>query len=241
MSAPSLRQSTHQSVEPGVLNVFRAFTLLEWALLSLGFLSLLSKPPRWPDAFATMLWVLYTLTLLYLSWPWLARALGRAYLPLALVAVSVVPVVAQTADTLLHMAAGARGESAQADPARLYVWLLLPMLLIGAQYGVRVLLLFTGGTALLEVLLSGALVSAGGLLVARAAQDASSRFLYYTIAGLAIVFLARGQRRYRQEQAQRQAERQAQLARYARHAGAYVERGERTTEGAGSPLGKRPR
>jgi signal transduction histidine kinase len=215
MSARTLRQSIHQSVEPGVLNVFRAFTLLEWALLSLGFISLLNKPPRWPDAYATMLWALSTLTLLYLSWPWLARALGGAYLPLALVAVSVAPVVAQTADTLLHMAAGARGESAQADPARLYVWLLLPMLLIGAQYGVRILLLFTGGTALLEVALASFLVAAGGPPVARAAQDAGSRFLFYTIAGLAIVFLARAQRRFRQEQAQRQTERQAQLARYA--------------------------
>ena len=215
MSARRLQQSIHWSVEPGVLNVFRVFTLVEWALLSLGFLSLLNRPPRWPDAYATMLWALYTFTLLYLSWPWLARTLGRAYLPLALIAVSVVPVLAQMADTLLHMAAGARGASAQTDPARLYVWLLLPLLLISAQYGVRILLLFTGGTALLEILLASFLVAAGGPPVTRAAQDAGSRFLFYTIAGLAIVALARAQRRFRQEQAQRQAERQAQLARYA--------------------------
>ena len=198
-----------------MLNVFRVFTLVEWGLLFLTFLSLLAKPPRWPDAYATMLWALYTLTLVYLSWPLLARTLGRAYLPLALIAVSVVPVVAQMADTLLHMAAGARGEGVQTDPARLYVWLLLPLLLISAQYGVRVLLLFTGGTALLEITLAGFLAAAGGPPATRAAQDAGSRFLFYTIAGLAIVALARAQRRFRQEQAQRQAERQAQLARYA--------------------------
>src|SRR5262245_50455589 len=162
MIARRLQQSIHTSIEPGVLNVFRAFTLVEWALLSLGFLTLLNKPPRWPDAYATMLWALYTLTLLYLSWPWLARTLRRAYLPLALIAVSVVPVVAQTADTLLHMAVGATGAAAQTDPARLYVWLLLPLLLISAQYGVRVLLLFTGGTALLEIILAGFLAAAGG-------------------------------------------------------------------------------
>ena len=92
MSARRLQQSIHWSVEPGVLNVFRVFTLVEWGLLSLGFLSLLNRPPRWPDAYATMLWALYTFTLLYLSWPWLARILGRAYLPLALIAVSVAPV-----------------------------------------------------------------------------------------------------------------------------------------------------
>jgi signal transduction histidine kinase len=215
MIARSLQQSIHRSIEPGVLNVFRAFTLLEWSLLSLAFLSLLDKPPRWPDAYTMMLWTLYTLTLLYLSWPWLARTLGRAYLPLALVAVSVIPVVAQTAETLFHMASGARGASAQADPSRLYIWLLLPMLLISAQYGVRVLLLFTGGTALLEVLLAGFLAAAGGPPISRAAQDAGSRFLFYTIAGLAVVFLAQAQRRFREEQAQRQRERQAQLARYA--------------------------
>ena len=215
MIARRLQQSIHTSIEPGVLNVFRAFTLVEWALLSLGFLTLLNKPPRWPDAYATMLWALYTLTLLYLSWPWLARTLGRAYLPLALIAVSVVPVVAQTADTLLHMASGATGAAAQTDPARLYVWLLLPMLLISAQYGVRVLLLFTGGTALLEITLASFLAASGGPPVTRAAQDGGSRFLFYTVAGLAIVALARAQRRFRQEQAQQQAERQAQLARYA--------------------------
>src|SRR5262249_48143702 len=153
MSARRLQQSIHWSVEPGVLNVFRVFTLVEWALLSLGFLTLLNRPPRWPDAYATMLWALYTFTLVYLSWPWLARTLGRPYLPRASLPVSFVPGLAQPADTLLHMAAGARGESAQTDPARLYVWLLLPLLLISAQYGLRVLLLFTGGTALLEILL----------------------------------------------------------------------------------------
>src|SRR5215831_6180498 len=146
MSARRLRQSIQASIEPGVLNVFRVFTLVEWGLLSLVFLTLLNKQPHWPDAYATMLWALYTFTLLYLSWPWLARTLGWAYLPLALIAASVIPVVAQTADTLLHVAAGARGESAQTDPARLYVWLLLPLLLISAQYGARVLLLFSGGT-----------------------------------------------------------------------------------------------
>jgi signal transduction histidine kinase len=215
MIARSLQQSIHKSIEPGVLNVFRAFTLLEWALLSFGFLSLLSTPPHWPDAYSLMLWMLYTLTLAYLSWPVIQRARGRAYLPLALVAIAVVPVLAQTADTMLHMAAGAHGATAQADPSRLYVWLLLPMLLISAQYGVRVLLLFTGGTALLEALLAGILASASGPPILRAAQDAGSRFLFYTIAGLAIVFLAGAQRRYRQEQAQHQAERHAQLAQYA--------------------------
>jgi signal transduction histidine kinase len=215
MSERRLRQSVHGSIEPGVLNVFRVFTLVEWGLLSLGFLTLLNRQPHWPDAYAIMLWALYTFILLYLSWPWPARTLGRAYLSLALIAASVFPVVAQTADTLLHVAAGARGESAQTDPARLYVWLLLPLLLISAQYGVRVLLLFTAGTALLEILLASFLVAAGGPAVTRAAQDAGGRFLFYTIAGLAIVALARAQRRFRQEQAQRQAERQAQLARYA--------------------------
>jgi signal transduction histidine kinase len=91
----------------------------------------------------------------------------------------------------------------------------LPLLLISAQYGVRVLLLFTGGTSLLEITLASFLVSAGGPPVTRAVQDGGSRFLFYTVAGLAIVALARAQRRFRQEQAQQQAERQAQLARYA--------------------------
>jgi hypothetical protein len=50
MIARSLQQSIHKSIEPGVLNVFRAFTLLEWALLSFGFLSLLSTPPHWPTS-----------------------------------------------------------------------------------------------------------------------------------------------------------------------------------------------
>jgi hypothetical protein len=150
------------------------------------------------------------------------------------------------------MSSGATGAAAQADPARLYVWLLLPMLLISAQYGVRILLLFTCGTALLEILLASFLVAAGGPPVTRAAQDAGSRFLFYTVAGLAIVALARAQRRFRQEQAQRQAERQrssrATPARWSsrhqpgaqphragrmQHAGAYPERGERPVEGAG--------
>src|SRR5262245_3078416 len=109
MSARRRRHSIHQSIEPGVLTVFRAFTLVEWGLLSLTFLTLLGKPPHWPDIFSLTLWALYTLTLLHLSWPWLARALGRAYLPLALVAISVVPILAQSLDTAARMASGATG------------------------------------------------------------------------------------------------------------------------------------
>jgi signal transduction histidine kinase len=104
------------------------------------------------------------------------------------------------------------GTAALADLAPLYVDLLLPLLLISAQYGMRALFTFTVGTSLLSVVLGAAMARVAGVeILARYSQDAAARLVLFSIAGIIVVLLTGAQRKERAEEAKRH----AQLAQYA--------------------------
>jgi signal transduction histidine kinase len=107
---------------------------------------------------------------------------------------------------------GLTGDTAFADVGDVYLGLILALLLISTQYGMRALLLFSLGTPLLSVALAVPLVAAGGQeILTRSVQDASARLFLFTICGAIVVFLTRAQRKERLEEAKRH----AQLAQYA--------------------------
>lgn len=190
--------ATHASpsIEPGVLQVFRVFTGLMWLLLSL---SVVPRLGRGADGFATALWLICGALCLYLSVPQLRRLLGALYLPLALGVAGLGPIIADVAT-----AGGA------ADPARLYFWLILPVLLISAQYGMRSVLLCTLAIAALPPLLA-ALGGADAAALGRHATHAAGRLVIFLVAGYIVVQISRGQRQLRHELARRNGE-LAQLA-----------------------------
>ncbi|MBC8075872.1 MAG: sensor histidine kinase [Chloroflexales bacterium] len=143
----------------------------------------------------------------YLSGSWLRATLGRPYLPLALLVAAVGPIVADMAQQLAGTASPAR--TALIEPARLYFWLLPPLVIVSAQYAMRALLLFTLGTALLPVLL---LLGAGAerALLLNVATNAGARLFLFTVAGFLIGRISGAQRAQRHELAQKN----AQLAHY---------------------------
>lgn len=192
---------TDQQIEPGVLTTFRLFTGA-MAVLQVARLLVLQRRGT-ADLFVALTAALMGLLFLYLSLPSLRAALGRLYLPIALCAAAVGPILA---DGLATRAVG----PLVAEPARLYFWLVPPLVLICAQYGVRALLLFTIGTALLPVLL---LVggSGGALALFAASSGGLARLFLFSLAGFLIIQISGAQRAQRRELA----ERNRQLAQFA--------------------------
>ena len=203
--------SPPRQIEPGLLRVFTLVLALQLPLVSLALCTLSSGSNAVPD-YATILgWGQTVLLLIYLSAQRLRRALGRAYLPLALGVAAAGPVVWTAVGTALRMAHGLRGEAAQVDPASLYLWLLLPVLLICAQYGLRELLVVTAGTSLLAVALAIPLRAAGGPDLTATVQNALGRFVVFMLVGSIIAPLSKAQRAQRDDEARKR----AQLAQFA--------------------------
>src|SRR5260370_36841325 len=105
---------------PGIVRVFRFFLACQEALLTLGACSQLGKHAARPDYLVAIDWGITTLLLVYLSLPWLRRALGRAYLSIAMAAATRGPVLGHAAGTTLYMAqraprGAARGASGPLD------------------------------------------------------------------------------------------------------------------------------
>ena len=84
----------------------------------------------------------------YLSWSWLEKKIPRYYLPLALIAATIVPLFSN----LIYLASPQ--ESAQITITRswlLFPMLIVPMVLIAWQYRFRVVLAFTFLTSVIEL------------------------------------------------------------------------------------------
>jgi signal transduction histidine kinase len=207
----SLPRSLPRPIEPGLLRVFTLVLALQLPLVTLSLCTLGGKPSAVPTYTTIFIWGQTVFLLIYLSLGRLQRALGRAYLPLALGIAAAGPVVWVAAGTALRMAYGQRGAAALVDPSQLYLWLLLPVLLICAQYGLRELLLVTAGTSLLAVALAVPLKAAGGPDLAVTTQNAIGRFVVFMLIGSIIVQLSKAQRAQRDDEARKR----AQLAQYA--------------------------
>lgn len=192
-------------IEPGILPVFRLSVGVIWALFTLGLCSAESQLP--PDYFAYFSWIVTGTVFVYLSWRWLRRQLGSLYLPLALTVISVWPILAELLTNAIRLRQGLAPEH---DPSRLVVWLILPLLLVSAQYRMRTMLFFTISTSLLPPLLVF-LTQANDDVVLEYAAQGIVRLLLFVMAGYIVVRLTDAQRRQRIELA----EKNAQLVHYA--------------------------
>ena len=144
-----------RSPEPGLLRVFRYFTgiAVVYFALVLAFTFLETRQALSLQAQSSLNFLTNLGLFGYLSQPWLARRLKRLYLPIGLLAATVIPVFSN----LLYLA--------EAPERDMYViiarsWVLLPILvvplvLIAWQYRFRYVIafiVFTGGVELLVLL-----------------------------------------------------------------------------------------
>lgn len=198
------------AIEPGLLQAFRwyAGVRLAAALVLLTLRLLRIEPVQFRLLYPGLIEALFLLG--YLSWPWLARQLGRWYLPVALVVASTVPILNHIANVRARLLMDMPANIATADAVLWALALFIPLVLLAWQYDMRSVVAFCLGTMALEAVLMlglgadpAAFPAAWSLIILRT--------FIYLLVGYLIVRLMSVQRVQRQmlERAN------AQLARFA--------------------------
>src|SRR5687768_14368406 len=177
-------------IEPGLLQVSRWTVGVMMVLLTCGLCT--NEQPD-PPYFAMMTWGFCALLLIYLRWDWLQRLLGRWYFPLLMVGLSGQPIIALWLESVLRLVTGVPINSIITDQAILYIWLLLPLLLVSSQYGMSAMFAFNIGTALLPVLLALPFAAMQLPRTNIIVENALIRFILFTITGVLVVRITNAQ------------------------------------------------
>ena len=182
-------------IEPGLLQVFRLFIGAEWLLLA--FAGCAEATERRSQFLTVFMLTVTSILMAYLLGARLQERMGHCYLPVALGIASVGPVIGFAGATAAQMAHGVQGNDALVEPGTLLLWLLLPLVLVSAQYRMRTLLAFNFGIGFLQIILALPLMLAGGPRLQLTIQAASLQIILFTIIGYIIVRLMAGQRTQR--------------------------------------------
>lgn len=185
-------------VEPGLLALFRIYVGLTILLLLLRLgieaffradFPLVESP--WPGiGFLTLL-------LGYLSWQTLQRWMGRFYLPAALILFVGVTIASAAANMRLRVDAGLRAEELVRGSWILIVVLLVPLILVAWQYGLRWVVWFCLLSAGVELCLTLPLAGRGGPPAVSLIVIAAVRALFFLPVGYAVARLVAAQRHQR--------------------------------------------
>ncbi|MEL6151585.1 MAG: sensor histidine kinase, partial [Chloroflexota bacterium] len=187
-----------REIEPGLLQIFQLFGSIQWLLMLLLYTSAGDSSTTAQAVFGL---THATLLLIYLFWWQLRQWFGRLYLPVAL--------VYSAAGISFGYAIGA-GSSAS-EPGGLILWLIIPLIIVSAQYGWRAMLIFCVGTAALNIMLALVVMSMGGPNWDAMIEAELARITIFVIIGYIISRLIAGQRK----QKHKLAEANARLARHA--------------------------
>jgi signal transduction histidine kinase len=182
-------------IEPGLLQSFRVYTGLRLGFAFITFCAAIVRPLVPVDAGMVLAVLELAFTLAYLLSSWLQTKLGRWYLPLALTAATIGPIL-EVALGLRHpQLALLAGAGPIGDVWQATILLLLPLLFVAWQYSFEAVVVFTAGSAVLEFVM----VLAGELLLGqqypvRHVVAIILRSGIFLIEGAAITRLMMGQR-----------------------------------------------
>ncbi len=199
------------SIEPGLLQVFRIFVGIRVFLALVGFRLQSRVPAQQARLFILLVLVEAAFLLIYLTWSWLRKTLGRAYLPLALIYASISPILEQALGMILRQAGILQGDSATAGVWWLTLLLLVPMILVSWQYSFKALVGYIGGIAIIELMIMIPVAIGFAIDVSIAFWAVVIRSLLFLLIGSIIVRMMRAQR----EQRVSLAEANVELARHA--------------------------
>ncbi len=200
--------------DPGLLDVFRLFVGVRFLFSTLPLLiqryfgnfrlSRLEADPIWGLVEAAFL-------LMYLSWPWLQRKLGKFYMPLALAVATLAPLLENYIAIDLHLTDEITQVRFVAGQWQLAIFLLLPLILISWLYSYRVVVGYSLVLALMDgFLLVPSVLHGGGGGVVILSSITAIRTMIYLLVGYAITRLVGDQR----QQNTRLAEANRQLSSY---------------------------
>ncbi len=199
-------------IEPGLIQVFRLLTGLRLVLMLLTLCSQSSAaqpgtPPNYP-----ILNVLESGVLMgFLVLPGLRRLFGSAYLPLALLLATLGPMLAQTLTVWGRLSHGFTGQQAYVDSGLMFIFLLVPLILLSTQYGLKTMIAYCLGAATLQILLALPASLNGGPALKLTSDQAVVFTIIDVLVGYVVVRLMSAQRAQRRELAQTN----ARLADYA--------------------------
>ncbi|NMC03174.1 MAG: hypothetical protein GYA30_12475, partial [Chloroflexi bacterium] len=137
-------------LEPDLIQVFRLYIAFRLILVGLTSLVALVRPRVQVEPGTFFSLVELTLLLIYLSIPWFHNKLGRWFLPLALAAATLGPIVEVTLGLQRPLLARTTGTAPAADVWQVTVLLTIPLFLVAWQYSFDAVVGFTAGVAILE-------------------------------------------------------------------------------------------
>ena len=194
------------SIEPGLLDTFRSLLKIQGIIL-LAALVLQLLDTRGTVLVFLALYLLHTIFLaLLLKARMLPGFLGRAYLPLVLLAAAVGPGLCHAAAIMVRLLSGFSGEDAVLDPGGLTLWLLPTLLMFSSQYRFKTVALFTAGTAVLDLTIAGLFSITGGPPLQPTLQQVTTRSLIYLLIGYVVTRFSSAQRSIRQDLAGKNAQ-----------------------------------
>lgn len=171
-------------IEPGLLNLFRWYVGIRLGVLLAVLVATRGDNPPEPPQFPQVGIVLFGLLLVLLLVPWFERALGRAFLPTAVVLATVAPIADAVSTIDKRLALGFTPNEALTDYWVPFFLLFVPFIIVAWQYRYRWVLVFAVGSTVLDLVATGGALAAhtdefaptgldltvlGALLIARAA------------------------------------------------------------------------
>ncbi len=200
MSTAATTLPLQQPIEPGLIPLFRRIILIIWGLSCLGILNAVLSIEKTPGQYGVILtWCFTGGLFLYLSNQSFMQRHPHMHLTLALGSISVVPIISEYVANGLYLLRGGSPNGPLINSAALYLWLILPLVLVSTQYGMRSMLLFTGGTSFLSLLLAYGGRQYLGITPDAALGNAFVRLIIFSFVGFIVTRLSQSQRALRQE------------------------------------------
>lgn len=203
-----IRHDDQAGFEPGILPVFRGFSISLFVLTGLGVCGMVNDPT--PNIYNACSFVLYGVLALCLSARPLQRRLPATYMKVAVWLAALGPILNVFISNRLIQQQGLTAVVGFVEPSQPYLSLIFALLIISAQYGMRSVLLFSIGGPLLEILLALPFIRAG-LDIEAVGTQAFIRFILFTFSGYIVARISTAQRTQRLELAKKN----AQLTHYA--------------------------
>jgi len=204
------RVMNKDSVEPGLLSVFRLLVGIRLGLLWLTICLWLIAPDQRGQRFPFLGFAETAVLLIYLFWRWPQRVLGRLYLPLAIGIATLGPMLEYAANALLRFASSSSTDEGL-EIIFLILVLFIPLLILSWQYNFRVVLAYCVATSLFDIALAIPLSRFGGPKVGDIIGLSFLRSVLYALVGFMVVRLMVAQRAQRTSLS----DANTQLARYA--------------------------
>jgi len=198
-------------IEPGLLSLFRLSNVLWLAIFIPGLFVLALTPSQSITPLNLFSALNAGGVLLYLYSGWLQNRLGRLYLPGALSIAVLGAVLAQWLEMVWRIYREVPPEEVYIEEGYLVGALLVPLIVVSAQYSFRGMVVFTLGAFALHVIFSLLLVPFGGAPVSHILGGGIGLLLFFSVVGSVVLLLVGGHKTRRKALA----EKNIQLIRYA--------------------------